>query len=124
MNPDDIFQAIQKSFRVTLGATNEVIESFKDSQRREDNLAKLQSNPNQMVEELAVKGEVTEQEARAFVDSLMAQMGDRPTTNSMNQPISNQPSAPPELQADLQELIVQISAMRSELEQHRQPGGQ
>ncbi|MBW4654181.1 MAG: hypothetical protein KME20_14260 [Kaiparowitsia implicata GSE-PSE-MK54-09C] len=124
MNPDDIFQTIQKSFRVTLGATNEVIESFKDSQRREDNLAKLQSNPNQMVEELAAKGEVTEQEARAFVDSLMAQMGDRPTANPMNQPISNQPSAPPELQADLQELITQIAAMRSELEHRRQLGDQ
>lgn len=121
MNPDDVLQTLQKGFRVTLGATTALVESLQDPQRREENLAKLKSNPNQLADELALKGEVTEQEARTFVDNLLAQRSGQPdSSSSFTRSAPTGPAVSPEVQADLQDLTTQIAAMRAELERLRQ----
>ncbi len=120
MNPEDIFQTLQKSFRVTLGATTAVIESIQDPYRREENLAKLRTNPAELAEELAVKGEATEREARNFVDTLMSQQSAQSSATSSRSATMTGPTASPELQADLRELTDQIASLRAELEQIRQ----
>ncbi len=121
MNPDDVLQTLQKGFRVTLGATTALVESIQDPQRREENLAKLKTNPNQLADELAVKGEATEQEARIFVDGLMAQRpGQTDSGGSFTRSAPSGPTASPEVQADLHDLTTQIAAMREELERLRQ----
>jgi polyhydroxyalkanoate synthesis regulator phasin len=71
MNSNDIFQNVQKGFRVTLGAAGTLIDSLQNPRNGEEALNKLRSNPDQLVEELAAKGEMTEQEARTFVDGLL-----------------------------------------------------
>lgn len=129
MNPDEILQGLQKGFRVTLGAASTLAETIQDSQRREETLARLRTDPNGLADDLAAKGEVTEQEARAFLDNLMAQ---RPTGASWgsqagssgvpSSSTSGVPVAPPDIQADLKDLTEQISAMRAELERLRQEG--
>ncbi|MGG6294452.1 hypothetical protein ACQ4M4_08515 [Leptolyngbya sp. AN02str] len=123
MNPDDIFQTIQKGFHVTLGATTEVIESIQNAERREQTLTKLKSNPNQLADELAAKGQETEREARTFVDSLFQQPSSSTSGNygPGTTPNVGMPTTNPETEAELKELVVQIAAMRAELEKLRNP---
>jgi polyhydroxyalkanoate synthesis regulator phasin len=113
MNPDTFVQALQKGYRVTLGATAVAIESLQDSQRREDTFTRLRNDPNQLIEELAVKGETTEREARSFVDGVFSQP---PTAAPTSTPSSPQTVV---IQQDLQELTAQLAALRSELERLR-----
>jgi polyhydroxyalkanoate synthesis regulator phasin len=123
MNPDDIFQTLQKSFRVTLGATTAVIESIQDPYRREENLAKLRTNPAELADELAVKGEATEREARNFVDTLMSQPMGQSSSSAPRPTAPVGPTAPADIQADLKDLTEQIAGLRTELEQLRQQDG-
>ena len=122
MNPDDVLQTLQKGFRVTLGATTALVESIQDPQRREENLAKLRTDPNQLADELAIKGELTEQEARTFVDNLLAQRSGSSDGGSggFSRSAPTGPAVSPDVQADLQDLTTQIAAMREELERLRQ----
>ncbi len=127
MNPDTLIQTLQKGYRVTIGATASVIESLQDSQCREENFAKLRSDPNQLIEELAAKGETTEREARSFVDGVFSQS--RNSQSNSSQPFNGIPSPyetntpmPPRtvaIQQDLQELTAQLAAIRIELERLR-----
>jgi polyhydroxyalkanoate synthesis regulator phasin len=127
MNPDTILQIVQKGFRVTLGATAFLIETLQDPQRRDENLYRLRVDLDQLTEEWAVKGEMTEQEARNFVDTILSQRAaqanssDAPGTSSGS---STATVAPPDVQLDLQELTAQIAAMRAELERLREQDSQ
>jgi polyhydroxyalkanoate synthesis regulator phasin len=123
MNPENLIDLLQKSFRVTLGATASLVETLQDPQKRQENVSKLQSEWSQLADEWAEKGSITEQEARQFVDSFLAQRGkSTPSTNDF----ASQPSDPipttavpvpdSDVQADLQELTAQITALREELE--------
>ena len=117
MNPETLPQLAQKCVRVALGATSSLIESLQDSQKRDENFTKLFQNPTEFTEELAVKGELTEQEARNFVDHILAQsglvQGSQPTTvNATATPVADT-----DTQSDLQELTAQLAALRKELEQ-------
>jgi polyhydroxyalkanoate synthesis regulator phasin len=116
MNSDTLIQTLQKGYRVTIGATAAMIESLQDSQRREENFAKLRSDPNQLIEELAVKGETTEREARSFVDGVFSQQSGTSSSYETSAPMPPQTVA---IQQDLQELTAQLAAIRIELERLR-----
>lgn len=115
MNPDAIFQSVQKGFRVSIGAAGTLIESLQNPRVGEDAINKLRTNPTELADELASRGEVTEREARTFVDGLLNQT--RPSGSSSGGDYSPTagPSAPADVQADLQDLITQITALRQEL---------
>lgn len=122
MNPDNLIQLVQKGFRVTLGATASAIESVQDAQKRDRNLELLRTDVNQLVEEFADKGAVTEVEARTFVDSMLAQRNNQPVAPTAGDtPTATQTVAPPNVQLELQELTAQIAAIRIELEKLRNP---
>jgi polyhydroxyalkanoate synthesis regulator phasin len=117
MNTNDIFQNVQKGFRVTLGAAGTLVDSLQNPRSGEEALNKLRTNPDELVEELATKGEMTEQEARNFVDGLLsstqtAAPGNAPGRRSND----GAPTAPPDIQADLQVLTTQIAELRKELQ--------
>ncbi len=122
MNSDSLVQLLQKGFRVTLGATASLIEVLQDPEKRDENLAKLRLEWSQLAEEWAEKGEITEQEARNFVDNFLSKQnsqssaGPSGTTGSTT---TTTPTAPPNVQTDLEELITQIAAIRAELEKLR-----
>lgn len=126
MNPDDLFQSIQKGFRITIGATGAVLESIQNPQVREETLTKLRTNPTLLADELAAKGEVTEREARNFVDKLVAQAStsSSPGNTTTSASPTATPTAPPDIQSDLKELTQQIAEMRAELERLRQQDNQ
>ncbi|OCQ94695.1 hypothetical protein BCD67_04310 [Oscillatoriales cyanobacterium USR001] len=125
MNSDNLTEMLQKGFRVTLGATSFMIETLQDSQKRDENLAKLKSeNLSQLTDEWAQQGELTEREARNFVDTIFAGSTNSDTVQTptdSNSPI-NTPATPAgesNPQREIQELTAQMAALRAELEKLR-----
>ena len=124
MNSDNPIEALQTGFRVCLGATTSLIESLQDAQKREETFSKImRSEFSQLAEEWVQKGELTEQEARSFVDSLLNQPKNETASPTTTTPSSSSskttPAAPSDVQMELQELTTQIAAMRAELERLR-----
>lgn len=121
MNTDNITDVLHQGFRVTLGATSSVIEMLQDSQKRNENLEKIQSQWSQLAHEWAEKGEQTEQEARKFVDNIIEQRASSTTTGTSSNSSSSVTTTPvPTTDVDsaqeIQELTNQIAALRQELE--------
>lgn len=121
MNPDNLTDLLQKGFRVTLGATSAFVESLQDSQKRDENLSKMQSDFGKLTEEWADKGAVTELEARNFVDTLwtqQAQSANSETTAAGDATVTTSAESvtDPDVQADVEALTAQLAALRAELE--------
>jgi polyhydroxyalkanoate synthesis regulator phasin len=127
MTSDNFTQLLQKSFRITLGATAALVETLQDPYKRTENFSQLRTELEQLTTEWAAKGEITEQEARNFVQQLWDQLGNKqssPTADSSVEPSVRTPVenvAPPDVQLELQELTAQIAAMRAELEKLQNP---
>ncbi|MEG4210742.1 hypothetical protein [Microcoleus sp. S13_B4] len=128
MNPDNLPQMLQTGFHLTLGATSFLIETLQDPLKREENLDKLKSDLGQLADELVEKGEMTDREARNFVDTIFSQPGDR--ENAESESVSPKQSdattdAPPEsvvqpnVKLEIQELTADMAALRIELENLR-----
>ena len=127
---NNVTDFVQKGFRTSLGAASFLVETLQDPNKRDENLQKLNSNFNsmdfsQLTEEWAEKGEVTEREARTFVDNMLQQKGSESSSNSED--ISDFPSnttndnaAGSNLQDELQELTAEIIALRTELQQYQE----
>ncbi|MEG4006463.1 hypothetical protein QUA41_09630 [Microcoleus sp. Pol11C1] len=133
MNPDNLPQMLQTGFHLTLGATSFLIETLQDPLKREENLDKLKSDFGQLADELLEKGEITEREARNFVDTIFSQPGDR--ENADSEPVSSKQSdaatdAPPDsvvqpnVKLEIQELTAHMAALRAELENLRAENSQ
>ena len=126
MNSDNLTQLLQQGFRVTLGATASLVETLQDPQKRTQNLDALRLELNHLATDWAQKGEMTEQEARNFVDNLLNQLGNQqptPTPGDYPSTVTTTPTqvAPLAVELDLQELTAQIAAIRKELEKLRNP---
>lgn len=129
MNPDNVMEFLQTGFRVGVGATASLLESIQDAQKREENLADLKLDASDLTKKWAEKGEMTEREARNFVDTLIDHQrspSEPPSSATPSGPSSEPPSSPPtsatnpEVYQDLQDLTAQIAALRSELENLQQ----
>lgn len=123
MNSDNLILLLQQGFRISLGATASLVETLQDPQKRSETLSKLGSDFSQLTQEWAEKGEITEQEARTYVDSILRQQANQttsatPPTDATSAATPN-PTAATDVQLEMQELIAQISAMRAELENLR-----
>ncbi|NJN88310.1 MAG: hypothetical protein HC881_21000, partial [Leptolyngbyaceae cyanobacterium SL_7_1] len=82
MNPDTLIQTMQKGFRTSIGAAAYVVDLVQNPDQRDQNLERLKTDFNQLVEEWAIKGETTEQEARTFVETMMNQSSRPPNPPS------------------------------------------
>ena len=134
MNLDNLPQILQTGFHLTLGATSFLIETLQDPLKRSENLDKLtQSDLGLLADELLEKGEMTDREARNFVDTIFSQPGDR--ENAESESVSHQQSdtatdTPPEsvvqpdVKLEIQELTAQMAALRAELENLRAENSQ
>ena len=74
MNPDTLTEAVQKGFRVTLGATASLLDALKDPQGSQAKFSDIGTDMDRLTEELEARGANTEREARELVDDLMTQM--------------------------------------------------
>ncbi|MEG3897100.1 MULTISPECIES: hypothetical protein [unclassified Microcoleus] len=129
MNPDNLPQMLQTGFHLTLGATSFLLETLQDPQKREENLDKLrQSDLGPLASELLEKGEMTDREARNFVDTIFSQPGDR--ENAESESVSPKQSdtatdaspesvVQPDVKLEIQELTAHMAALRVELENLR-----
>ncbi|NER02634.1 MAG: hypothetical protein F6K17_08345 [Okeania sp. SIO3C4] len=125
MNPDNLTQLLQKGFRVTLGATSFFIETVQDSTKRDENLNKLSGDFNQLTEEWADRGEMTEQEARNFVDTILNQQNSQVNTDSTT--VSSGPTSTfvsSDVQEDLLELTQEIADLRADLQKLQESSSQ
>jgi polyhydroxyalkanoate synthesis regulator phasin len=130
MNPDNLPQMLQTGFHLTLGATSFLLETLQDPQKREENLDKLrQPDLGLLADELLEKGEMTDREARNFVDTIFSGPGDRENARSEEsgspQQSDTATDTPPEsvvqpdVKLEIQELTAQMAALRAELENLR-----
>ncbi|NJK28196.1 MAG: hypothetical protein HC925_06450 [Coleofasciculaceae cyanobacterium SM2_3_26] len=129
MTPDTLVQIFQQGFHITLGATASLVESLQSDEKREENLAQLQSDWGELSKKLAEKGEVTEQEARSFVDNLLNQSPSQPNGDSDvagGSVPSQMPTIPSRtaLQQEVQDLAKVVAGLRAELEASRDRASQ
>ena len=118
MNPDNLTQIIQKGFHLTLGATSFFMETLQNSSKRDENLNKLNSDFNQLTEEWAQRGEMTEREARNFVDTILNQQNSQANTDSINVPSTTVSDfVQSDIQRDLLELTQEVADLRAALQQ-------
>jgi polyhydroxyalkanoate synthesis regulator phasin len=120
MNPDTLMQSLQTSFRATVGAASTALESLQDAQKRDENLQALQNQDwDAVVQRLAEKGEITELEARRFVDELLgSQSPDGPRTVDVTGE-AEESTAEPATEEELEALSEMVASLRQELEQLR-----
>lgn len=133
MNPDNLPQMLQTGFHLTLGATSFLIETLQDPLKREENLDKLKSDLGELASELLEKGEMTDREARNFVDTIFSQPGNRENADSESvspkQSDAATDAAPdsvvqPDVKLEIQELTAHMAALRVELEKLRTENSQ
>ncbi len=129
MNFDTFTEFIQKSFRVSLGAAASAVEAIQDPQASATKFSDIGSDFNRLTDELEVKGELTEKEAREFVDNLSSNFdGQFPnpfepssasntTVNTVAKPVTDSG-----IQAEIKALTEQLSAIRQEIEQLKAQG--
>ncbi len=122
MNPDTLTETIQKGFRLTLGATASLVDALKDPQASQEKFAAIGTNLERLTQELETKGAETEREARAVLDSVMAQVGELPnpfvpkpaseaTIDTFAQPVTDV-----SVQTELDSLTQELTALRQEIE--------
>lgn len=123
MNTDTLMESVQTGFRVAVGATASLIELLQDPQKQSENLNPWNSDWDELTKQWEEKGEITEREARNFVDNMWNQQASsesngQPTdrTTAPTEPSTSTPDAEPEVQSELQELTKQIASLRAELE--------
>lgn len=126
MDDTNLIALLQKSFHVTLGATAALMEALQDPRKREDTLARLRLDFNELAQDWEAQGAVTESEARRFVSNLFQQ-----SSPSSSVQEASESSATPEtvatsmqnlgIQSELQSLTSQLAAIRTELEKLDQP---
>lgn len=117
MNNNNLLKIAQQGFRLTVGAATSLVETVQNPQKRTELLSQIQADLSQKTQEWAEKGEVTEQEARKFLDNFFNQQ-----SSGVNHQNKDNLSNPPRTNStsDLQELTEEIIALRKELEQTRQ----
>lgn len=115
-NPNPV-ELVQKSYYAAIGAVSSVVESVQDSQKRDATLAQVQqliANPSSdkihdVAKSLAEKGQVTEQQARKFVDTIL----DNRSVPTTAKPAAN---ATQGLQVELISLTKTLADLRGQLE--------
>lgn len=115
MNSDSIFQLLQQSMRVGVGFTASILETLQDPQKRNQTLSELQQEIVQKTEEWAKKGEITEQEAREFLNQWLNSQSSPKTPQGS--PNSSKTKA--DVNQEIQQLTEKIITLRQELEDLR-----
>ena len=118
MNNNNLFQIAQQGFRVTIGAATSLVETVQNPQKRTEILSQIQADLSQKTQEWSEKGEVTEQEAKQFLDSLFNKQSGG--VNYQETPSYSTTESQTNTTSDLQQLTDDIIALRKELEQIRQ----
>lgn len=125
-NADNFLSAIQQGFRTAIGATASLGEALQDPAQRDRLLTDLTENFDERAKEWAERGEVTEQEARRFVEDFLQQQGisndtpaeaPAPETESDRAPVPvSGEKTTATLQAELRQITVSVKELKRNLE--------
>ncbi|MEB3191085.1 MAG: thylakoid-associated protein [Snowella sp.] len=116
---------LQKGLRITIGATTTLVETLQDPQKRQQTLTELQSQLSQQIQLWAEKGEITETEAKRWVETWLAHQKQQRTHTSSSSSNSTDVTNIrfSDAQREIEELTAQILALKTELEQSRSQSG-
>ncbi|AFY38463.1 hypothetical protein Lepto7376_2168 [[Leptolyngbya] sp. PCC 7376] len=111
----NIFDLVQKGFRVTVGAAATLVETIKDPQKRDVTITEFRTELENRTAEWSEKGEMTEAEARKFLENVFQKdsskaAGDREVSTSAVE------VKDAELEKEIQVLTEQITMLKTELE--------
>ena len=100
MTPDKVLETLQQNLRIGLGAAKSLVEALPDPEKRDRFIASLQSGQlDQNMQEWAQKGELTENEARRFIEEALAQVTGSKMSGSTDASGASS-SAPVQIQID------------------------
>ena len=122
-NVQDFQELLTRARRIAFGTAASLVEILQNSSKREENIKKISEEFNQLANELAVKGEETEMEARRYVDTWLGSRGEGQSDSQATQ-------APTKIeviditeetrkQQEVEELTAQVESLRAELEKLR-----
>ena len=121
-NLNDLPKMFETGMRFTLGAGNAVVESVQDFSKVEATLNRLQTDFDGLSQEWVEKGTQTEEEARQFVETILAQSGipvpPGSTSASSATVTTTATPVPTTLQDDIKDLTSQIVELRQTLTAH------
>lgn len=116
MESNNFFNFIQQGLRTAIGATTIVVETLQDSQKRQQTLSELNEEWHKKSQEWAEKGEITEQEARRFIENFLQKQGKNTRNCSSDSVAKNETN----IVSEIQELNQAIVSLRTELEKNNQ----
>lgn len=114
----NIFEIVQKSFRVTVGAAASLVETLQDPMKRDTTISEFRAELQSRAEEWSMKGEVTEQEARKFLEKIFQQGSADAGSQEVETSATEVKDA--DLEDEIKVLTEQIVTLKSELETLRQ----
>jgi polyhydroxyalkanoate synthesis regulator phasin len=122
MTTNPVFESLHQGFRLTVGAAATLLETLQDPRKRADTLADLQTHWNQIASEWSEKGQVTELEARQFLEEWLNRRRESDTIDIETAVDDEEVSSPTDsnVTAEIKRLTEQLTALRAELERSRQ----
>lgn len=115
----NIFAIVQKGFRVTVGAAATLVETLQDPRKRDITLSEFRTELENRTAEWSEKGEMTEAEARKFLEKIFQKDSNKPA-GDREVPTSAVEVTKAGLETEIQNLTEQIAALKSELADLRQ----
>lgn len=117
MESNNFFNTIQQGLRITVGAAAEIVETLKDSTKREQTLSELKSEWLKKSEIWAEKGAMTEEEARQIIEKIFNKEYNQ---SQSNQNKNSNTTANTTVISEIQDLNEAIINLRQELEKANQ----
>lgn len=118
MNSNNLLQIVQQGFRVTVGATAVLVETLQNPQKRTETLTSWQQDLQKYTQEWAEKGEITEQEARKFIENMWQNQGKATsdsTYSSSNTYTEGVRVNDSDTESEIRELTATIRSLKEEL---------
>ncbi|MEM8714940.1 MAG: hypothetical protein AAF268_02075 [Cyanobacteria bacterium P01_A01_bin.3] len=121
----DMQELFTRARRIAFGTAASFVEILQDTNKRNQNFKQFSENFNQLADEMAVKGEETEMEARRQMDSWWSSTAANRTSNSVPTKIEvvditdESDSVSGNGSAEVTALTAEIATLKAELEQLR-----
>ena len=111
----NIFELVQKGFRVTVGAAATLVETLQDPQKRDVTISEFRVELENRTAEWSEKGEMTETEARKFLENIF-QKDSGKAAGDREVPTSAVEVEDADLEKEIQVLTEEITKLKTELE--------
>ena len=120
----DMQELFTRARRIAFGTAASLVEILQDTDKRNQNIKKFSENFNQIADEMAIKGEETEMEARRQMDTWWSSTTPNRSSNSVPTKIevidiTDESGSSGNDSAEVAALTAEITALKAELERMR-----